>query len=421
MSAATGGAPAGSGRDLSRLPSLTGMRWIAALLVFLTHVSVAKPFDTPALNDFMSDYLSRAGFLGVGFFFVLSGFVLTWSAKEGDRPSAFYRRRLFKLYPNHAVTWLVGLLLMARAGAELTAAGTVPSLFLLQSWIPSLEVIGGTNGPSWSLACEVLFYLSFPVILPLVRRIRPERLWLWVGVMTAALFALPLIAQLLPGSPNSPWQPLSFWRYWFVYFLPAARLPEFVLGILLARIVRTGRWVAIGWPVAALLTVAGYALMITLPDAWGMAAPTALPVGLLIAAVAARDAAGVGTPFAGRTMVWLGEVSFAFYMVHFLVIQYGPLGLAATGSAGANTWSTPGALGVMGITLALSIGFGWALYRLVEVPVMRRWGRSTKAAATSRPAGTGPAPGTGSASAAPAPGSGPASTPAPVAGTGAAR
>ncbi|MER7702193.1 acyltransferase [Kitasatospora sp. NPDC097605] len=377
--------------DLARLPSLTGMRWIAALLVFLTHVSVAKPFDTPALNDFMSDYLSRAGFLGVGFFFVLSGFVLTWSAREGDRPSAFYRRRLFKLYPNHAVTWLVGLLLMARAGAELTAAGTVPSLLLLQSWIPSLEVIGGTNGPSWSLACEVLFYLSFPVIMPLVRRIRPERLWLWVGATTAALFALPLIAQLLPGSPDSPWQPLSFWRYWFVYFLPAARLPEFVLGILLARIVRTGRWVAIGWPVAALLTAAGYALMITLPDAWGMAAPTALPVGLLIAAVAARDAAGVGTPFAGRTMVWLGEVSFAFYMVHFLVIQYGPLGLAATGSAGANTWSTPGALGVMGITLALSIGFGWALYRLVEVPVMRRWGRSAKAGTKAGAKGEGAA------------------------------
>ncbi|MFD5921436.1 acyltransferase family protein [Kitasatospora sp. NPDC058201] len=361
---------------LSRLPSLTGMRWIAALLVFLTHVSVAKPFDRPGLNDFMSTYLSRAGFLGVGFFFVLSGFVLTWSARDGDRPAAFYRRRLFKLYPNHAVTWLVGLLLMARAGAELTTAGTVPSLLLLQSWIPSLEVIGGTNGPSWSLACEVLFYLSFPVILPLVKRIRPERLWLWVGLVTAALFALPLLAQLLPGSPNSPWQPLSFWRYWFVYFLPASRLPEFVLGILLARIVRTGRWVAIGWPVTVLLVAAGYALMITLPDAWGMAAPTALPVALLIAAVAVKDAAGLGTPFAGRTMVWLGEVSFAFYMVHFLVIQYGPLGLAATGSAGANTWDTPGALGVMGITLALSIVFGWALYRLVEVPVMRRWGRS---------------------------------------------
>ncbi|GAA1395379.1 acyltransferase [Kitasatospora putterlickiae] len=403
---------AGSGRNLSRLPSLTGMRWIAALLVFLTHVSVAKPFDTPALNDFMSDYLSRAGFLGVGFFFVLSGFVLTWSAREGDRPSDFYRRRLFKLYPNHAVTWLVGLLLMARAGAELTTAGTVPSLLLVQSWIPSLEVIGGTNGPSWSLACEVLFYLSFPVIMPLVRRIRPERLWLWVGVMTAALFALPLIAQLLPGSPDSPWQPLSFWRYWFVYFLPAARLPEFVLGILLARIVRSGRWVAVGWPVAALLTAAGYALMITLPDAWGMAAPTALPVGLLIAAVAAKDAAGVGTPFAGRTMVWLGEVSFAFYMVHFLVIQYGPLGLAATGSAGANTWSTPGALGVMGITLALSIGFGWALYRLVEVPVMRRWGRSAKAGTTGTSRTDAAAPAAGARSEA---------APAPVAGTGAAR
>ncbi|MFC5145209.1 acyltransferase family protein [Streptomyces aureoversilis] len=359
----------------SRLPSLTGMRFVAAILVFVTHAAVAKLFADDSLNDVVVRYTSRAGYLGVGFFFVLSGFVLTWSAKAGDGPRRFYRRRLAKIYPNHFVTWLAGMLLMIWAGTAVTAGNTVPSLFLVQSWVPQLDVLAGTNGPSWSLSCELLFYLSFPLLHGLIRRIRPERLWMWVGIVIAAFVAVPLVAQLLPGSPDSPWQPVSWWRYWFVYFLPATRVLDFALGILMARVVMTGRWIGMKQLPALALLAAGYALMVFLPDAWGLVAPTALPIALLIAAAAVADTKGGRSPFATRPMIWLGEVSFAFYIVHFLVFQYGPMGLAATDSSAGRTWDTPGALGIMALTFALALFFGWLLYVLVERPAMRRFGR----------------------------------------------
>ncbi|MFE9426991.1 acyltransferase family protein [Kitasatospora sp. NPDC006697] len=380
-----GASSGGGGGD--RLPSLTGMRFLAALLVFLTHTSVASPFTDAGIDRFLGTWLGRAGFLGVGFFFVLSGFVLTWSARPGDAVGAFYRRRLVKIYPNHLVTWLAGLLLMIGAGATVTARGTVPSLLLVQSWIPRLDSIMGTNAPSWSLACELVFYLSFPLLLRWAKRIRPERLWLWAGVLTAAAFLVPVLAQALPAQPVSPWQSISLWRYWFVYFLPASRLLEFALGVLMALIVRNGRLINLSWPLALVPLAVGYLLMVKLPDAYGLAAPTALPVALLIAAVATKDLRGTGTFFGLGWMRRLGEVSFAFYLVHFLVFQYGPIGLGDLSPTAVHFWGTPEALGRLGATLLISLALAWVLHLLVEEPAMRLWGRTAR-----RPLPAGPLP-----------------------------
>ncbi|MFC4518281.1 acyltransferase family protein [Streptomyces ehimensis] len=358
----------------SRLPSLTGMRFLAAVLVFVTHVAVVNPFTDSGLNHAFWKYFSRAGYLGVGFFFVLSGFVLTWSARPEDSPGRFIRRRLMKIFPNHLVTWLVGLLLMLSAGMHVWAGNTIPSLFLVQSWVPKLEIMAGPNGPSWSLACELLFYLAFPLLIRPILRIRPQRLWHWVCCVMAALVAVPALAQLLPHSPAAPDQPMSWWEYWTVYFFPGARLLDFALGILMARIVLTGRWIGMSRLTALVTLAAGYALMVFLPHAYGMVAPTALPVALLIAASAVADVKGTRSVFTGRTMLWLGEVSFAFYMVHFLVLSHGPMRLATAPPTGRH-WDTPVALGLMAVSLGLSLLLGWLLYKLVEVPAMSRWAR----------------------------------------------
>ncbi|MEU6428881.1 acyltransferase [Microbispora sp. NPDC046973] len=364
----------------SRLPSLTGMRFLAAVLVFVTHVAVADLFLDAGVNRFLHDYLSRAGYLGVEFFFVLSGFVLTWSAPAGDTPRRFLRRRFVKIYPNHFVTWFAGLLLMLWYGRQVSAGNTVPSLLLVQSWSPDLNVLGGTNGPSWTLACELLFYLSFPWLHPLLKRIPAARLWVAAGLVTAAVGAVPLLAQLLPDTPMSPFQPVSWWKQWFVYFLPAPRLLEFVLGILMALIVRNDRWIGLGRVPALALVAAGYALMVLLPDAYGLVAPAALPLALMIAAWAHGDTHGRRSLLAGRLMVWLGEVSFAFYIVHFLVFEYGPMGLS-TQPAAARAGTVPHTLGVVAVTFALSLAFGWLLYTLVERPAMRRWRSPRRAGA----------------------------------------
>ena len=61
----------------SRLPSLTGMRFIAAALVFLFHVSYANLFASERVAGTLMTVFGQGGWTGVGFFFVLSGFVLT--------------------------------------------------------------------------------------------------------------------------------------------------------------------------------------------------------------------------------------------------------------------------------------------------------------------------------------------------------
>lgn len=352
------------------LPSLTGMRWVAALLVFATHVSLSWIFPGEGVNETLAEYVSTLGFIGVQFFFVLSGFVLTWSARPGDHWLRFWRRRAVKIFPNHLVTWVAGALLMAGAGVAVTAEKAIPSLLLIKPWIPDFTVVVGINGPSWSLAVELLFYLSFPWLLPLVNRIRPERLWLWAGLMFVGIVAIPFAAMLLPDTPRVDLYDVSWWHYWFVNFLPLSRVLEFTLGIVMARIVLTGRWIGMPLPLALATVVPGYLLTLWLPSPFDMVAPCIIPLALVVAAGAAADVAGRGGFFASRPMVWLGEISFAFYILHMLVLYYGPMRFGT-----GRQWDTLPALGIVGLSFAITLVLAWLLYRLVEVPAMHRWAR----------------------------------------------
>ncbi|WP_043603349.1 MULTISPECIES: acyltransferase family protein [Protofrankia] len=114
----------------TRLPSLTGFRFIAAFAVFITHAYVTVAAGGPGSNR---NWTMTFGFAGVGFFFVLSGFVLTVSARAQDTNLRFWRRRLVKVVPNHLVTWVLALLITLWAGASITTGQVVPSLFLLNA------------------------------------------------------------------------------------------------------------------------------------------------------------------------------------------------------------------------------------------------------------------------------------------------
>src|SRR6059058_3042740 len=97
----------------AELSGLTGIRFYAALGVFLYHV----PSFIPGMKAFGgSGVLFNLGDLGVSFFFVLSGFILTYNYANVFRegvPSAGYKRflwdRLTKIYPVHFLTLLIVL------------------------------------------------------------------------------------------------------------------------------------------------------------------------------------------------------------------------------------------------------------------------------------------------------------------------
>lgn len=358
-----------------RLDSLTGLRFIAAVLVFFSHISLSGLFSDPRAGADAFNVAARAGWIGVGFFFVLSGFVLTYSARTNDPARYFWRRRFAKIYPNHAVTWLITMLLMAWVGQKVTAAEAGANLLLLHAWIPNFTYFDSVNPVSWSLCCEALFYALFPWLLRAIRRIPANLLWCAATVTVALIFAVPVVAELLPSTPVLPFAPVSDWQFWFVYLCPPVRVLDFVLGIVLARIVLEGKWIRFGLLPAGVFAVIGYVVMLKVPPLFAMTATTTIPLALLIAAAAAADRDGRRSVLRGRTMVWLGEISFAFYMTHFLVIYYGHYLLGATRS-----WSDAGAIGVTAVFLAGSVLAAALLHRFVEVPLMRRIGRPPRVA-----------------------------------------
>ncbi|MER7488615.1 acyltransferase [Streptomyces sp. NPDC126497] len=351
------------------LPSLTGLRFFAAMAVFLYHVTTPQltPFGGGTAQE-AGRLLGVAGGLGVAFFFILSGFILTWSARPDDAPRRFLRRRLVKLYPNHLVTFVLALVVFAGAtGWE----KWLPNILLVQTWSWDPAVSFGVNGPSWSLGCELVFYLCFPLLYRWIRRIDPKYLWAWAGGFTAAVMALPAFAYAaLAGGPPMPGLPVNAVQSWFVYQLPPVRMLEFVLGMLLARIVLTDRWIGVRIHHALVLCAVGYVAALNVPFLYTLSATWAIPVGLLIPAVAVADVKGRRSPFRGRVMTWLGEVSFAFYLLQASVLTGGATHLADHRPFG---WAT--ALGLCLLAWVLTLALAHALYLCVERPTMKHWSR----------------------------------------------
>ncbi|HEX6967922.1 MAG TPA: acyltransferase [Micromonosporaceae bacterium] len=341
----------GSGRPQpTTLPALTGMRWLAAALVFAFHICVVEYFDR-SVEDTILRPLFGSGDTGVSFFFILSGFVLAWSARPGDRPVRFWRRRLARVYPLHLVTALLALLLAVTVWPEtdLSALQIVSNLLLVHSWNPDYHYSQSLNPVSWSLACEAFFYGLFPLLMPMVRRLRPGSLYA-VGLgCVVAVVLVPLVA-------GGTW----------VHFVPAARLPEFVLGIVLAELVRGGHWRGPGLGVSCGVLLIGYAAAEWVPPVLGFAACTVLGFALVIPAAATAELRGRVTWLAHPVMVRLGELSFAFYMIHIIVMRTGESLFTPHPQL-----ATLPALGATAAAFTVSLALSWALYVLVERPARR--------------------------------------------------
>lgn len=353
-----------SAERVGRLPSLTGLRFVAAFFVFVSHAAF---FGGVAAGVDLS-YLYPLGAMGVSFFFILSGFVLTYSSRERDTAVAFWKRRFFKVFPNHAAVWL-GIIMMVHfaglnrtpPGAPITLKDDLLNLSLVDTLIPRMPT-GGGNGVAWSLTCEFVFYLLFPLLLPLLKRISTARLTLAAVCCLAAIWAVPLISLTLAGTPaGGPLgQEMSAAQLVCVYFWPISRIPEFVLGIILARfhLERPAR--SIGMPTAFLLLVVSYAVGLTLADPFQLVAVSSLPLALMIVAAAASDVREKKTVFNTRVGVFFGDISYAFYLIHFTVL------IAVMQFAGAGLGPLLSVISALIVSLALSA----ILYILVEKPVM---------------------------------------------------
>ncbi|MFJ6154702.1 acyltransferase family protein [Micromonospora profundi] len=341
----------------ARLPSLTGLRWIAALLVFGFHAGTMRIIAEPDFKAVV-DAVFSLGLSGVQFFFILSGFVLVWSARPGDSRRAFWRRRVAKIYPNHLVLWAAALLVAWWFADPVLPAAALENLLLLQAWDPRPGWFYSINTVSWSLSCEFFFYLCLPLALPLLRRARPAVLWTLIVALPLLILALWPAQQLVPEVS----------RWWFTQIFPPVRSLEFWLGAVAAELMRRGLWRGPGLTTATVIFVATWvaASQWIRAELW----TTLLAVAYLLVITAAADAdvRDRRSPWRSRPLVWLGEVSFAFYLVHVLVMT-SVLRWSGDWGTGFQGWRGPAV--VLGF-LVVSLILAGLLHRYVETPLMRR-------------------------------------------------
>ncbi|MFC5718578.1 acyltransferase family protein [Streptomyces gamaensis] len=299
----------------ARLDSLTGLRWFAALMIFCFHFVTEESVSGTVRHLEELKKWTLGGPSAVSFFFILSGFVLAWSARSGDTVVGFWRRRFARIYPSHFVTFLLACVMLLWMGRSLDPFVALANLTLTQSWVPNRSDIWFSyNSVSWSLSCEFLFYFSFPFIIPLLRKLKNPGLWTVVALGNVFVVLYPMLTGRIAQATG--WD-----TRFFFYVFPPVRLVEFVIGVALALLVKGGAWRAPGLLVSlALVMTALFWGLHQVPSEFHSNAVTVLPYTLTIAAAARADVLGKPSVFRHRVLVYLGEVSFAFYLVHAMVI-----------------------------------------------------------------------------------------------------
>lgn len=350
-----------------RVESLTGLRWWAAFGVFLYHMGNLAPLPIADTLHF--------GNYGVMFFFILSGFVLTWSARPGVAASTFYWRRFARIYPAHLVALIVAIPIFYSLTPDSADWWVKPvdvgvlllSVLLIQGWWREPSILFSGNPAAWTLTVEAFFYALHPALNRALRAVSSRGALLFALALVIGSFGWRLLETVRPELTA-------------VVPLPIARLGEFALGMCLAHAMRSGwrprlrPWISatIGLALLAVLTVDSLtdwmgpvrAVIRGSANEWIL-----LFCSALIVAVAARDLRGGRSLLRHPILVRLGEASYAFYLVHATVI-YAVLGIVGPQPGGwpALVWYPPLFVAALLVAFALHLGVEKPLER-----ILRRW------------------------------------------------
>ncbi|TQL54780.1 peptidoglycan/LPS O-acetylase OafA/YrhL [Subtercola boreus] len=355
------------------IASLTGVRAFAAAWVVLFHLYELFTPLFPNVAPFVP--LLNAGNLGVDFFFMLSGFIISYTYMDKLRKPApgavrsFLFLRFARIYPVHLFTVIVFVALVIGAAAvglnlntngQYTPLNVVMNVLMLQSIPPAFAL----NNPAWSICAEAAAYLAFPLIARAIWRIRSRAVT--VGLIVVVLAVGMITIPLVVNSAES-------WVYWAGYVLIWLRI---IVGFL-AGCLAYWLWRSLGAlkqsPKFDLLVVVGVVGVVVAaylaPQDTVIVFPAfALPFLLLILLGLAGGTGPISRFMAGRVPVWGGKISFSVYMTHFMLftvaVKVIPIETLAAGSIVVR-------LAVLTGLLIGVVGLGAATYYIVEEPARR--------------------------------------------------
>ena len=303
-----------------QLDQITFTRFIAALTVVFFHYGQSVfPANIPFLFENVT-----AGPIAVGYFYVLSGFIMAIAYYQIDKnqrgdfnKTKYWVARFARIYP----VYLLALLIIAAAKFKTLGEDweTLPlHLLLLQSWIPGYPIT--LNTPGWSLSVEAFFYLCFPFLLA----------WIYKrGIKSLTIFAVSLwlITQiiLLVQLNSDAYVPKAL-LHDFIYYNPLMHLNQFVIGLVCGVYFKSskatintesnmGWWLLLSfitmflliWGRPHLETLFGIRLAFTN----GLLAPAFLAIIIFLA----KHQGFVTKIFTYPFLILLGEASYSLYIL----------------------------------------------------------------------------------------------------------
>jgi exopolysaccharide production protein ExoZ len=328
--------------------TIQALRAIAALLVVVYHA-----FDMwgVRVGSTAPGVLWTNGAAGVDIFFIISGFVMVVSSRRiASQPGAwwaFIQHRIVRIVPLY---WLLttAKLILVFFLADLALRSTLDFGYVARSYLffPVVDSAGHFRPllpVGWTLTYEFLFYLLFALALALR-----------VDVLRVLVPGLGLFVVLALFRTES-------WPVWTILFNTI--VIEFIFGVMLAKLTLRGWFLPSA--VAACLVVAGFALILVVPEnseslrvlTWGMPA-----LAIVVGAVSLERYVGTVLP---RWLLALGDASYSIYLTHGFIVPV--LGLVFV----YFHWTglPAEAIAVLGCLVAASI-VGSVAYMVVERPIM---------------------------------------------------
>jgi peptidoglycan/LPS O-acetylase OafA/YrhL len=404
------------------LPALTGLRFMAAGCVLVSHSTGLLLRFTDSRPDW-HEYLRTLAGIGMPLFFVLSGFVIHYNygiAIERDRyrgVANFFIARFARLYPLFLVCLLFDLAFKAGYNQLPPTTWRALPLYLTltQSWfyIPMGEhqpifQFGVMPQVSWSISTEWFFYCLYPFIWLGLRRLRSFRqITIATGgviaISVAIVLALGLKAPLIEKAAEAAYGPIALtmpdaYFLWLVYFSPFIRVMEFILGCLIAAAYinlrdrpvsdQEHRWASIGLGISCGIifylqwffyvkhhefvltneTISHADVIAAFSYCYGMA-----PFIGIIVFCCARYKNVMSNFLSIPNIVICGEASYSLYMLHMMVIYAYRYNVADM-----VTWQVGLANVLMWLlTLASAIGLSLITWQCIEVPA-RGWLRRAR-------------------------------------------
>jgi peptidoglycan/LPS O-acetylase OafA/YrhL len=284
---------------------------LAAFYVVLFHGLpwLRQKFVVPrALETFLGN-----GYLAVNLFFVLSGFILTYTY-EGQIAGKtnrlhFWEARFARIYP----VYFLSLMLAFWFERGLSLGTRIAVLGMVQAWNPRAPQLNGAwNYPAWTISVEAFFYLCFPFLLPWMSR-RSTRALFWM--MACLLMICIVVRTPVLGLGDLDRSSLFI----NIVPLPLLRIPEFLLGMVLGlRLLRAeaaGR--NGGSALRTYLAVLSALLILSLPLGEWVSLVT-VPFTVLVYELAIGESA-LARLLSTQLVVLLGSASYAIYLLQFPV------------------------------------------------------------------------------------------------------